>query len=182
MMREFRIVLAITVLALAMTHPGQAAEPASLGTPADEAEIHGIIVKYVDAWNSKDAKALGDLFSESADFTSIFGQHFQGRSVIAQKHGHLFQGAHKESKQSRNPSAVTMRFLKPDVAALDSISEIYGVIRGGGETRSAMNRLLTNMVLMKNNGRWEIEVFHNMLLPEIPMPQGAVPEEGAAQQ
>jgi len=135
------------------------------GTPADVAAILDILEKYESAWNTKDAKTLGSFFAEDADFSSIYGQKLKGRVVIADKHGVLFQGAHKESQQSRSPSEVTIRFVKPDVACVDSISEVTGVIMQSG-TRSSMNRFLTSFVFVKNAaGVWEIVVFHNMAVP-----------------
>lgn len=139
----------------------------SLGTPEDEKAIIALIDKYTEAWNKKDHNALGALFAVDADFSSIYGQALHGRAIIAEKHGVLFQGAQKESQQSRSKSEMTMRFLKPDVVALDSVSEIVGVLRQDG-TKTSMNRALTSMVLMKTNGKWEIVVFHNMLLPYVP--------------
>lgn len=136
-------------------------------TPADEAAIHTLISTYANAWNKKDYKTLGDLFAVDADFSSIYGQTLQGRPIITEKHKALFEGPQKDSQQSRNPSEVTIRFLKPDVASVDSISEISGVHRPDG-TLSSMNRALTNLILVKNGAKWEIAVFHNMLLPAVP--------------
>jgi uncharacterized protein (TIGR02246 family) len=151
-----------------------ATETASVGTPEDEEAIQQLIVSYQEAWNKKDAQGLANLFSEDADFNSIYGQSLHGRATIAEKHGTLFQGPHKESVQSRARSDVKIRFVKADVAAVDSISEITGVLLDPEGTRkNSLKRLLTSMVLVKNAGRWEIEVFHNMILPGIPMPPSA---------
>lgn len=154
----------------------RATEAASLGTPQDEEAIHQLIVSYQEAWNKKDAAGLANLFTEDADFSSIYGQSLHGRATIAEKHTNLFKGPQRESQQSRNRSGVTIRFVKADVAAVDSISEITGVILDpDGKRKNSMNRMLTSMVLIKNAGRWEIEVFHNMILPTFPMPP-ATPE------
>jgi uncharacterized protein (TIGR02246 family) len=151
-----------------------ATETASVGTPEDEEAIHQVIVSYQEAWNKKDAAGLANLFTEDADFSSIYGQSLHGRATIAEKHTNLFKGPQKESQQSRSRSEVTIRFVKPDVAAVDSISEITGVMLDPeGKRKNSMNRLLTSMVLVKNAGRWEIEVFHNMILPTFPMPPAA---------
>jgi uncharacterized protein (TIGR02246 family) len=137
------------------------------GTPADVNAIHALVVAYQDAWNKKDADGLGALFAEDADFSSIYGQNLHGRAIIAEKHKVLFAGPQKESQQTRAKSAVKMRFLKPDVASVDSISEIVGVIRPDG-SKTSSSRALTNFILVKNQAKWEIAVFHNMLLPNIP--------------
>lgn len=154
-------------LAFALVGAGSTARAAQFGTPEDEAAIHQLVVAYQDAWNKKDAKAIGDLFAVDADFSSIYGQNLHSRATIAEKHGVLFSGPQKESQQTRPKSEVKIRFLRPDVASVDSISEIVGVIRGDG-TKSSSNRALTNFILVKNEGKWEIAVFHNMLLPAIP--------------
>jgi uncharacterized protein (TIGR02246 family) len=160
--------------ALVLAAGGQAAETKSLGTPQDEAAIQQLIASYQDAWNKKDAQGLGNLFAEDADFSSIYGQTLHGRATIAEKHGNLFKGPQKDSQQVRAKADITIRFVKADVAAVDSISEITGVnLDAEGKRKNSMNRMLTSMVLVKNAGKWEIEVFHNMILPTFPMPPAA---------
>ncbi len=165
--------------------PPDAANPAPTFAPplpvppehaADEAAIRAILETYEKSWNTKDAKTLGSLYAEDADFSSIYGQKLRGRTVIADKHGILFQGAHKESQQSRPPSGVEIRFLRPDVACVDSFSEITNVILQSGK-RSSMNRFLTSMVFVKNPaGVWEIAVFHNMSVPLLTPPSAIAAE------
>jgi uncharacterized protein (TIGR02246 family) len=172
--KTFAMFWAAMIAAAAWATSAAATETASVGTPEDEEAIHQLIVSYQEAWNKKDAVALGNLFSEDADFNSIYGQNLHGRTVIAEKHGNLFKGPQRESVQSRARSDVKIRFVKADVAAVDSISEITGVLLDPEGTRkNSLKRLLTSMVLVKNAGRWEIEVFHNMILPSFPMPPSA---------
>jgi uncharacterized protein (TIGR02246 family) len=140
---------------------------ASPGTPADEEAIHAVIVAYQEAWNTKNAEGIGNLFAEDADFSSIYGQMLHGRAIITEKHGVLFAGPQKESQQTRPKSGVTIRFVRPDVASVDSISEIVGVKREDG-SKTSLNRALTTFLMVKNGAKWEIAVFHNMLLPAIP--------------
>ncbi len=139
----------------------------SPGTPADEEAIHALIVAYQEAWNTKNAEAIGNLFAEDADFSSIYGQMLHGRAIIAEKHGVLFAGPQKESQQTRPKSGIRIRFVKPDVASVDSISEIVGVVREDG-SKTSLNRALSTFLLVKNAEKWEIAVFHNMLLPAVP--------------
>lgn len=176
----FTAILAMGMMSAAGAESARAVEqaplgtPQSLGTPQDEEAIHQLLVSYQEAWNKKDPIALASLFSEEADFSSIYGQTMHGRVIIADKHSNLFKGPQRESQQTRNPADVKIRFLKPDVAAVDSIAEISGVLLNPeGTKRSSMNRALTSMVLVKRGERWEIEVFHNMILPSIPMPPAA---------
>jgi uncharacterized protein (TIGR02246 family) len=160
--------------AAAFALSAQATETKSLGTPQDEEAIQQLIASYQDAWNKKDAAGLANLFAEDADFSSIYGQTLHGRATIAEKHGNLFKGPQKDSQQARSKADITIRFVKADVAAVDSISEITGVILDPeGKRKNSMNRMLTSMVLVKNAGKWEIEVFHNMILPTFPMPPAA---------
>jgi uncharacterized protein (TIGR02246 family) len=167
-----RTIAAVWILGvLAAALAAGATEKTSLGTKQDEQAIFALIASYQEAWNKKDAAGLANLFAEDADFSSIYGQTLQGRATIGEKHSNLFKGPQRESIQSRNPADVKIRFVKPDVASVDSISEITGVfIDPEGTRKNSMNRLLTNMVLVKNGDRWEIAVFHNMMLPNIPMP------------
>ena len=172
--KTFTMFWAAMIAVVAFAVCSGATETVSIGTPQDEEAIHQLIVSYQEAWNKKDAAGLANLFTENADFSSIYGQKVQGRATIADKHSNLFKGPQKESQQVRAAADVSIRFIKPDVAAVDSISEITGVILDPeGKRRNSMNRMLTSMVLTKNAGRWEIAVFHNMMLPSIPIPASA---------
>jgi uncharacterized protein (TIGR02246 family) len=48
---------------------------------------------FADAFNQKDATAVGALFREDAEFVNIFGMRFRGRAGIESAHAGLFAHA-----------------------------------------------------------------------------------------
>jgi uncharacterized protein (TIGR02246 family) len=51
-----------------------------------------IVEAFADALNSKDADALGELFSDDAEFVNILGMRMQGREGIVTGHAWAFAG------------------------------------------------------------------------------------------
>jgi uncharacterized protein (TIGR02246 family) len=51
-----------------------------------------IVEAFADALNVKDASALGELFSEDAEFVNILGMRMQGREGIVTGHARAFAG------------------------------------------------------------------------------------------
>jgi uncharacterized protein (TIGR02246 family) len=85
-------------------------------------EIHDLLARLTEAWNSGDAVAYADLFTEDADYITFFGLHLQGRKAIEDVHRRLFQTPIKLDGGGGEP---IVRPLGEDV---------HLVIQGGGST------------------------------------------------
>jgi uncharacterized protein (TIGR02246 family) len=138
------------------------------GPPPDELAIRGVVQNFMDAWNVHDARAFAAVFSEDADFTNWRGTSASGRSSIEALHAPMFATIFKNSHQKFTD--IKIRFIRPDVAAVDVHWEMTGALDAAGNPRPFRQGLLM-FVMAKDQGRWQILVMHNLditALPAIP--------------
>lgn len=124
----------------------------------DEEAIHGLVARFVDAWNLHDARAFTAVFAEDADFTNVRGTQASGHAAIERLHAQVFSTVFKDSNQTA--SVTKIRFIKPDVAAVDVRWEMTGSTNPDGSLRPLRNGLL-NFVMTESNAEWRIAVMHN---------------------
>jgi uncharacterized protein (TIGR02246 family) len=96
----------------------------------DTLKIRQVMGKFVEAWNHNDAKAFSMVFAEDADFSNVRGMSAHGRTAIARFHAPLFDTNFRSSHQKINE--ITVRFLKPDVAAVSAWWEMSGARNADG--------------------------------------------------
>jgi uncharacterized protein (TIGR02246 family) len=132
---------------------------------ADEQAIHGVMDSFMDAWNHHDSKAWTALFTEDADFTNVFGVSASGRPDIEQFHANVFATIFKDSHQKY--TGIKIRFIRPDVAAVDVHWEMTGSTSPAGDPVPLRQGLL-NFTMTKSHDQWQIVVMHNMNLPASP--------------
>jgi len=140
-------------------------EPKAGGPAGDETDIRNLLKGFVEAWNRHDAKAFAVAFAEDAAFTNVLGVSAHGRMEIAKFHAPLFATVFKDS--SLKIDDVTVRFIKPDVAAVDEWWEMSGARDRNGYEIPVRKGLL-NLVMTKHDAHWFISVMHNMDLPVSP--------------
>jgi uncharacterized protein (TIGR02246 family) len=99
--------------------PASAQSPAASG---DREAIGTVVTRFTNAWNQHDAHAFSLVFAETADFTNVKGMGASGRVSIEQFHTGPFQTFFKASRLTT--SLKTVRFIKPDVAAVDILWEM----------------------------------------------------------
>ena len=128
----------------------------------DEGRIKKVLTDFTDAWNKHDAKAFSNVFSEDADFTNVVGKGSTGRNEIEKFHAPGFSTRWKDSYQKITQSKI--RFIKPDVAAVDAWWEMTGIKGPEGQDMPQRKGLL-NFIMTKNSEIWLITVMHNMDLP-----------------
>ena len=90
----------------------------------DRAAIAQTLDRFRDAWNTHDAHAFALTFTDDADFTNVAGAHAQGRANVEAFHAPVFAGIFKDSHQTAKIRSI--RFLKPDLAAVDVDWEMTG--------------------------------------------------------
>jgi uncharacterized protein (TIGR02246 family) len=127
--------------------------------PADEAAIRGLVARYVDAREHRDAHAVEAVFTAEADQLVSSGEWRKGRDAVVR--GTL---ASSESTGGRRSIAIeSVRFLSPDTAIADGRYEIGGL--SGGQTR----HMWTSIVCVRTHDGWLIAAIRNML-PAAPAP------------
>lgn len=129
---------------------------------ADTAAIKQLVTSYSEAFNRHDAHAIGSLFADDADFTNLRGMSRHGRQEIEPFFGTLFTGILKNAH--RTDSVRSLRFLSPEIAAIDTDCVITGSKSPEGADNPPRQGLL-ELITTKQNGHWSIAVFHEQDLP-----------------
>lgn len=150
------------VLLLLMISFNSIGQTNDIARAKDEERIKKVLTDFTDAWNKHDAKAFSNVFSEDADFTNVVGKGSTGRNEIEKFHAPGFSTRWKDSYQKITQSKI--RFIKPDVAAVDAWWEMTGIKGPEGQDMPQRKGLL-NFIITKNNETWLITIMHNMDLP-----------------
>ena len=99
-------------------------ERESTANAKDEKEIPKVLTEQAEAWNRHDAKAFSMVFAEDADFTNVVGMSAHGRVEIEKFHAPMFATRFKDTHLKITNTKI--RFIKPDVAAVDGWWEMTG--------------------------------------------------------
>lgn len=129
----------------------------------DEKAIQKVVDDFETAFNQKDAKATARFWAEDGDFVTYQGKLLHG-------HGELesyFQATFVQFYQTaKNQLFIpTVRFLKPDVAAVDVRWEVTGRIDIDGKALPTMKGIMV-WTMTKEEDQWVIKTMHNVTLPE----------------
>jgi len=155
----FLLLLSLSTSAIGQTANGELKNQCN---SIDEMGIKKVLADQVEAWNRRDAKAFSMAFAEDADFTNVVGASAHGRAEVEKFHSPMFATIFKDSNLKMTKTKI--RFIKPDVAAVDAWWEMTGAkTREGKEI--PLRKGLLNFVMTKEGGRWFITVMHNMDLP-----------------
>jgi uncharacterized protein (TIGR02246 family) len=136
---------------------------------ADSAAIKKLFADFNDAFNNHDAHAVAILFTDDADFITVGGAPFRGSAAIEQHLAPLFSGRAKTLH--RDASLRDIHFLRPDTAIVSSDTETSGVMGPNGVAVPPVKGLY-DWIVMKQNGRWLIAVWHES---NLSTPQGQAP-------
>ena len=124
----------------------------------DQTAIRGLVQKYLDARDKRDAKAVEALFTSEADQLVSSGEWRKGRDAVVK--GTLASSEATGGKRTINVE--TIRFLTKDTAIADGRYEISGT--AGGETR----KMWTSIICVHKPDGWKIAAIRNML-PATPV-------------
>jgi uncharacterized protein (TIGR02246 family) len=142
------------------------AKPAD-GNEADSAAIKKLFAGFNDAFNQHDAHAAAMQFIDDADFITIQGAITTGKAEIEQHLAPLF--ADRLKAAHRDVTLRGIRFLRPDLATVDSDYVMSG-LPGPNGTPLPPNKGLYDWIVVKQNGRWLIAVWHESNLPPAAAP------------
>jgi uncharacterized protein (TIGR02246 family) len=167
-MKNFNLVRVMAILiGFALAIIGHAAEVTPT-QPEDEKSIRALMTAMGDAFAKLDAHAFSLVFHEDADFTNVWGMAAHGRKAIEEFHRPLLEGDGSGQVPSFKHAETKIvdthiRFLRPDVAAIDATWTQTGAIQNGREMGSRKGLLM--LIATKEADRWGIAVMHNMDLP-----------------
>lgn len=116
----------------------------------------------MDAFNAADAKQLGTLFVEEADFVNVFGQWMKGRDALVEGHAHAFKGFLGATRLAVTGTNVNL--LKPDLALCHMSWRREQVASHGLPTQDGV----MTVVLTKRDDQWWYLAVHNT--QTVPMP------------
>jgi len=112
-----------------------------------------------------DGSAFAAPFAGDADFVTIRGEHFQGRSAIGAGHAAIFRTIYGGS--SVRFKVESARLLRPDVA----LSHVRSVLNAPSGPLAGEHSACFSMVLTKERGSWEIAAFHNTVEAQQAQPR-----------
>jgi uncharacterized protein (TIGR02246 family) len=142
-------------LIAAQDRPASQPEPAPPGDEVkapqerepDVRAITDLLASFVKAYNAKDAKALGELFTPDAEIEDEDGDVTRGRDAIVTRFSETF----KEKENGSNTLTVdteSLRFLGTDVA----IEEGTASLSAGADARPSANRY--TVIYARQDGHW----------------------------
>jgi uncharacterized protein (TIGR02246 family) len=135
---------------------------------ADETAVKALVARYDDAFNAHDTKAFAATFAPDADFTNWVGQSAHGRTEIEAFHVPILTLVYKNGIQKITDTQV--RFIRPDVAAVDVRSDVTGGKTFDGKDLPMVKFLMNWTATKEPDGHWFIKVMHNTRLPDTGTP------------
>ena len=130
---------------------------------SDDSLVQPIVAGFMDAWNRHDPAAFAALFAPDADFTNAAGVTTHGRDKIQALHTRVFSKRFKDSHETADQVAV--RWLTPDIAAVDVRWTLTGVRDETGAERPPRNGILS-LIVARSANQWAIQVVHTLDLKQ----------------
>lgn len=124
----------------------------------DQADIRARVESYQKAYNSHDAKAVAEHWSEDAEYIRESGERVRGRAAIQK----VFEQLFADDKELQLQVTIGhIRLVTPDVAVEDGKAEI------SGEQGPVLESTYT-AVNVKKNGTWYVDSIRETDLPAPP--------------
>jgi uncharacterized protein (TIGR02246 family) len=119
----------------------------------NEAAVKGVVARYVEAREKRDAAAVEAVFTKDADQLVSSGEWRKGRDAVV-------RGTLASSESTGGHRTITVenvRFVTADVAIADGRYEITGM--ASGQDR----RMWSTFVIARGADGWRIAAIRNML-------------------
>jgi uncharacterized protein (TIGR02246 family) len=152
-------VLTLLLATLILWSSAMAQQKAERDEEMDRASMARTVDRLLDAWNKHDAHAFAMIFTEDADFTNVRGVHAHGRANVEAFHAPIFATVFKGSHLTAKIRSI--RFLTPDLAAVDVDSVMTGAKFQDGSPRPDRKTLVNCVMALQADGSWLIEILHN---------------------
>lgn len=124
----------------------------------DETAIRANVEQMENGWNKKSGVEFAKPFAEDSDYVVINGFHIKGRTANAENHQRIFDTIFKNTNLTLEVERI--RFPRPDVAVVHVLGQRNSTQKTDPPQTAATDARMT-MVMLKNNGRWEITAFQN---------------------
>jgi uncharacterized protein (TIGR02246 family) len=128
---------------------------------AEEPLIRKAVDAEEDAWNRGDQKALAARFQEEGSLTDVLGAVSRGRAEIERRQSELFSAYFKGSLVAFKVRKI--RFLKPDVAAVEIDTEMSGFHKAPPAVYVDAEKVIRTrllQVMVKSGSEWMVASFH----------------------
>jgi uncharacterized protein (TIGR02246 family) len=125
---------------------------------ADRAAIEKAVQNYMDSWNRHDVKAVVMTYTEDTDVTNAFGTVYHGRAAMEATFGPMLAGVYSETHQTGVVRSI--RFFKPDVAAVDVDWQMTGAKNADGSVRPTRKGIHSMIMTKQSDGSWLIAMMH----------------------
>jgi len=155
-----RILWMALLLVMASARMAAAAPQNSAGASqdAERAAIANAVQNYMDSWNTHDVHGVAMTYTEDCDFVNNFGELTHGRDGMEKTFGPFMTGVYSETHQTGKVRSI--RFLKPDVAAVDVDWEMTGAKNQDGTLRPTRKGIHSLIMTKQTDGSWLIAVMH----------------------
>ena len=127
----------------------------------DDAAIKQVAAQYAEYWNRHEFERTAELRTADSENVNVVGQR-STQADVSKGGPSYYQQAFGNS--TIHDTVVSIKYLKPDVAAVDVAWEMTGAKCPDGSDASYRVGL-KSLVMTKVRGKWLIAVFHNMDLP-----------------
>jgi uncharacterized protein (TIGR02246 family) len=144
-----------------MTTPPPA-NPIAGASTGDEAEVHALFARVLEAWNAGDATAFAAPFSDDATYVGFDGSVMRGRDEIRDAHADLFAKWLKGTRLVAD--AVMVRLRGPDAAVV--VAAGGTIMRGRAEPAPARDSIQTLAAERRSDG-WSFVAFQNTRIRPI---------------
>ncbi len=151
------LLLCFTVAAAGLTTAAHT-RAANDSQDKDRAAITQAVQNYMDMWNKHDVHAVAMTYTEDCDFVNNFGDLTHGRAGMEAVFGPFMTGVYSETHQTGQVRSI--RFLKPDVAAVDVDWQMTGAKNQDGSMRPTRKGLHSLIMTKQSDGSWLIAVMH----------------------
>jgi len=164
------------IVSLSILFSGVAAAPGQNSGDAqekDRAAIEKAVQNYMDEWNRHDVHQVAMTYTQDCDFVNNFGTLTHGREGMEKTFGPFMTGVYSETHQTGKIR--TIRFIKPDVAAVDVDWEMTGAKNQDGTVRPTRKGIHSLIMTKQDDGSWLIAVMHVHEFtntPELSAPPG----------
>ncbi len=129
----------------------------------EEKAIQKVVADFEMAFNQKNGKTTARFWAEDGDFVTYQGKLLHGHQELEDYFQTTFYQFYQTAKNKL--FTPTVRFLKPDVAAVDVKWEVTGGKGADGKALPTMKGIMV-WTMTKEKGQWMIKIMHNVTLPE----------------
>lgn len=128
----------------------------------DREAIAALVAGEDAAWKAGDAAAFSARALDDIAFTNVVGMFSVGKEPFETQHARIFATFYRGS--TLRQSIVRLAFVRPDVAILDTLSEVSGfaALPPGAEAVDGVLRTRLEQVIVREDGRWRVASFHNV--------------------